>query len=162
MSILGKWHSFRGLPEARRSLLIEAVCWLLAARLAILLLPFPLIARGLGRLHPPNQGGARGASDQAAARSIAWAIDRAARLLPFRLACLPRALAAQRVLARMKLDCRVHFGVTRLPGNEKPATHAWVDSGGVPITGYPEALDSTEIGYYARPCQVTATPETQP
>ncbi len=147
--MLARWRKFRALSSAKRALLVEAAAWLLVARVAILALRFPRIARRLGRLHSPAEAGVFGASDPEAARSIAWAIDRAARFLPVRLECLPRALAAQRMLTRRKLDCRVHFGVMRSAWREAVQTHAWVDSSAIEITGFPAAYQSKEIGYYA-------------
>jgi hypothetical protein len=42
---------------------------------------------------------------------------------------------------------QLHFGASRGAGGGI-LTHAWCDSAHVPITGYPEALDCVEIGFF--------------
>ncbi len=150
MSILRLWCKFRSLSWRRRSLLLEAAFWLVVARLAVALVRFPLLARHIGRLHAPADLRANSSKDRTVAREISWAIDRSARLLPVRLVCLPRALAAWQMLHVRGISSRFHCGATR--GREAAIliTHAWVDVSGVEVTGYPEAHHCVEIGFFAR------------
>ncbi|HVH80878.1 MAG TPA: hypothetical protein VM782_15890, partial [Stellaceae bacterium] len=57
---MARWHwklrRLAGLGRARRALLIEAAGWLLLARLALVLVPFPVLARRLGTFVPPTDG----------------------------------------------------------------------------------------------------------
>lgn len=149
MCAFPRWHRFRELSPARRALVAEAAFWLIAARLAIWIVPFPWMARRIGRLRAPEDSD-RVERDDDEIRGIAWAIDRAARNLPLRLVCLPRALAAWRMLSRRAIPARVHFGASRGAGQRALATHAWVDAGGVEVTGYPEAYNCVEIGYFTQ------------
>ena len=149
MSIYEHWRKWRLLSWSRRCLVCEAAWCLLLARLKLLVLPFPRIARRLGQLHVPSERGLYGARDPERARIIAWAIDRAAYVLPLPLVCLPRALAAQRMLTRRRLDCRVHFSAGRATGDRSLQAHAWVDSGGVPVTSDGRSVGAHELGYYA-------------
>jgi hypothetical protein len=131
-------------------LLLEAAFWLAAARLAILLLPFPRIARYLGELRPPAEDAGQLREGQAAAREVSWAIDRSSRIFPFKLVCLPRALAGWQMLHRRQIAGHLHFGASRDPARAALRTHAWLDACGVEITGYPEAHDCVEVGYLVR------------
>jgi hypothetical protein len=138
------------LPRGRRRLLLEAIFWLAAARLAILLVPFPRIARYLGKMHPPAPQPVGWQAGRATATRVSWAIERAACLLPFKVVCLPRALAAWQMLHRRRIAGRLHFGGSRDAANAALRTHAWLDACGVEVTGYPEARQCVEIGFFAR------------
>lgn len=150
MSILQLWHKFHGLSWRRRSLLFEAAFWLILARIALAVVSFPRIARHIGRLHAPVDVHADSNQDRAVAREVSWAIDRSARLLPVRLVCLPRALAAWQMLHLRGIWSRVHCGASRDPERTALITHAWVDVCGVEVTGYPAAHHCVEIGFFAR------------
>jgi hypothetical protein len=150
MSILRLWRKFRGISWRRRSLLVEAAFWLVAARFALLLVQFPLIARHIGRLHAPNDLRVGSSNDRTVAREISWAINRSARFLPVRLVCLPRALAAWQMLHVRGIWSCVHCGASCDPERATVITHAWVDVCGVDVTGYPEAHHCVEIGFFAR------------
>jgi hypothetical protein len=150
MSILRLYHKFRCLAWRRRSLLLEATFWLVMAKFALVLVKFPLIARYIGRLHAPGDRRDNPSKDQMVAREISWAIDRSARLLPVRLVCLPRALAAWQMLHMRGISSRVHCGASRDQKSATLITHAWVDVCGVGVTGYPEAHHCVEIAFFAR------------
>lgn len=150
MFILRFWRKFRGLSWRRRSLLLEAAFWLVMAKLALVLVRFTLIARYIGRLHAPADRSDNSSEDRMVARKISWAIDRSARLLPVRLVCLPRALAAWQMLHVRGISSRIHCGASRDPDGTTLITHAWVDVGGVEVTGYPAAHHCVEIGFFAR------------
>jgi hypothetical protein len=149
-SILPLLRRFLDLPHSRRLLLLEAAFWLATARLAILLVPFPQIARHLGNLRSPSKNAGESQEEQAMAKGVSWAIERSARLLPFRLVCLPRALAGWQMLHRRQIAGHLHFGASRDPACAALRTHAWLDACGVEVTGYPEAHRCVEIGYFAR------------
>jgi hypothetical protein len=149
-SILRLWPRFRLLPPNRRVLLMEAAFWLAVARLAILLLPFPRIARHLGEFRSPSVAASESLDRKVIAEEIAWAIHHSALLFPVRLVCLPRALAGWRMLQRRGIHARLHFGASCDPSDNTLHTHAWLDACGAEVTGYPEAHNCIEIGYYAR------------
>ncbi|PKB14153.1 transglutaminase superfamily protein [Novosphingobium kunmingense] len=73
-------------------------------------------------------GGPSERSDPAAARRLAASIERAAHRLPFRVKCLPRALALGLILQRRGLAHRIVLAVRpqALRGHDDDL-HAWVE-----------------------------------
>lgn len=136
----------------RRWLLAEAVACLLAARLTLLFMPFPRLARRLGTFVRPGDARATAqatnAPDQARlAEEIGWAVSRAARYVPFKAVCLPQAIAARFMLKRRRVASVMHFGATK--EQDKPLdAHAWLEAAGVEVTGYPLAKDFAEIACF--------------
>ena len=152
-STRGRLHKFVRLNHERRALLPEAAAWLLLTRVALLVVPFPRLARHLGTFVPPSdsrvcQARSVGAPDQVRLVSeIAWAVNRAARHVPFRAVCLPQAMAARIMLARRGISSVLHFGAAT--GRDKPLdAHAWLDAAGLEVTGYPVAGDFAEIACF--------------
>ena len=144
---------FGQVDNRRRALLAEAVAYLLAARLALIFIPFPRLARHLGTFVPPTDPRAvavrsNPAPDQARlAEDIGWAVTRAARYVPFRAVCLPQAMAARVMLERRGVHSVMHFGAAK--GIDKPLdAHAWLDAAGVEVTGYPVATNFAEIACF--------------
>jgi hypothetical protein len=142
---------FGQIGRRRRTLVAEAVLCLLAARLALLFVPFPRLARRLGRFVPPDQAQGLGTASTTqavqAATDIGWAVTRAARYVPFKAVCLPQAMAAQAMLRRRGVASVMHFGAAR--GTEKLLdAHAWLDAAGVEVTGYPVAESFAEIACF--------------
>jgi hypothetical protein len=144
---------FEQIDNRRRMLLPEAVAYLLAARLALIFIPFPRLARRLGSFVPPSDPrAAAGRSVMAAeqtqtAAEIGWAVTRAARYVPFKAVCLPQAMAAQVMLKRRGVKSVMHFGAAK--GTDKPLdAHAWLDAAGVEVTGYPVAEGFAEIACF--------------
>ena len=142
---------FRQIGPRRRVLIAEAVVCLLVARLAVVMLPFPKLARRLGRFVPPDEARRLGAGATAreaqAAAEVGWAVTRAARYVPFKAVCLPQAMAAQGMLRRRGIASVMHFGASK--GDVKPLdAHAWLDAAGVEVTGYPIAKGFAEIACF--------------
>jgi hypothetical protein len=144
---------FGQVDNRRRGLLAEAVTYLFAARLALIFIPFPRLARHLGTFVPPTdprvlQTKAVATDGQALlAEDIGWAVTRAARYVPFRAVCLPQAMAARVMLRRRGVESVMHFGAAK--GTEKPLdAHAWLDAAGVEVTGYPVAKNFAEIACF--------------
>lgn len=144
---------FGQINNRRRALLVEAVVCLLAARLGLIFIPFPRLARRLGTFVPPTdtralQARGRTSPDDARlAEEIGWAVTRSARYLPFKAVCLPQAMAARIMLKRRGVESVMHFGAAR--GEEKPIdAHAWLDAAGVEVTGYPVAAGFSEIACF--------------
>jgi hypothetical protein len=144
---------FRQIDNRRRALLVEAVAYLFAARLALIFIPFPRLARRLGTFVPPtdprtSQAHSAIAPEQAqVAEDIGWAVTRAARYVPFKAVCLPQAMAARVMLKRRGVGSVMHFGAAK--GASKPLNaHAWLDAAGVEVTGYPVAENFAEIACF--------------
>lgn len=136
----------------RRALAAEAVVYLVAARLSLMFVSFPRLARHLGTLVSPSDPRASmtrpyAPSHTQLAKEVGWAVTSAARYVPFRAVCLPQALAAQAMLRRRGVHSVTHFGAAR--GTEKPVyAHAWLDAAGVQVTGFPVAENFTEISCF--------------
>ncbi len=144
---------FRHIDNRRRVLLPEAVACLLTARLALIFIPFPVLARRLGNFVPPSDPRAREVRNTPSqghtqiAEEIGWAVTRAARYVPFKAVCLPQAMAAQAMLKRRGIKSVMHFGAAK--GTDKPLdAHAWLDAAGVEVTGYPVAEGFAEIACF--------------
>jgi hypothetical protein len=146
MTLLARW---RALDPARRRLLLRALAALCAASLKIRLMPFARIAAGLGTMQPPQPEPGGEPTEKLRARQIRWAIDAAARRLPFECACLARALAAHAIAREQGLAPVLHMGAER--GQQGRAeTHAWLTAAGVGVTGYPLPPGMVEIGAFYR------------
>jgi hypothetical protein len=142
---------FAQIGADRRALLVEAVLWLAAARVALIAVPFPMLARRLGDFVPPTDRRAivlscGSAREAGLAAEIGWAVTRAARNAPFRSVCLPQAIAARVMLKRRGVASVMHFGAVKRA--EKLDTHAWLEAAGVEVTGYPVAVQYAEIACF--------------
>lgn len=146
MTILARWNA---LGPVRRRLLLRAVAALCIASLKVRLVPFARIAAGLGTMRMPRPEAMGDPADQLRARHIRWAIDAAARRLPFQCACLARALAAHAIARAHGLTPVLHMGAER--GQQGRAeTHAWLTAAGVGVTGFPLPPEMVEIGAFYR------------
>jgi len=144
---------FGQIDNSRRALLPEALTYLLVARLALIFVPFPRLARRLGSFVPPTDPRAAPAATEPdsevarLAQEISWAVTRAARYVPFKAVCLPQAMAARVMLKRRGVKSVMHFGAAK--GALKPLdAHAWLDAAGVEVTGYPVAENFAEIACF--------------
>ncbi|HYA04315.1 MAG TPA: lasso peptide biosynthesis B2 protein [Xanthobacteraceae bacterium] len=144
---------FGQIDNHSRLLLAEAATYLAAARLALIFVPFPRLARRLGSFVPPTDARVLKMRTQAPddqvqlAEDVSWAVTRAARYLPFKAVCLPQAMAAQVMLKRRGVKSVMHFGAAK--GTDKPLdAHAWLDAAGVEVTGYPVKETFAEIGCF--------------
>lgn len=141
------WHA----GWARQRLVAEAAAALLVARIALLMTPFPRLAARWGALLPV--GDARidsihaSADAMATARAIGWAVTAAASVMPFKAMCLQQAVAARTMLARRGIVGILHYGAGR-DADGALVAHAWLDAGGVKVTGYPIAPGIAEIGAF--------------
>jgi Transglutaminase-like superfamily len=150
-SIRRPLRRFAQVDARRRALVVEAVACLLLARLGLIFVPFPKLARRLGHFVPPSDPRALAARERGAqaalAQEIGWAVTRSARYLPFKAVCLPQAMAARIMLERRGVASVLHFGAAR--GADKPLdAHAWLDAAGVEVTGYPVAGKFAEIACF--------------
>ena len=149
--------------RADQRLALEAIAALLLARLRGLL-PFRILARHLGGLvspparHPPEPLGLPSplsgplsaplsAGEEQVVVSIRWAIGAVAPWMPFRTLCLQQAIAARAMLARRGIGSILHLGVGDPTGTRLEA-HAWLDTGGLKVTGYPVDPALAEVGRF--------------
>jgi hypothetical protein len=133
---------FRRLGRERQSLLIEATVELALASAAVALLPFRrAIVRGST---PLGKAGDRAGMVEI----LVWAIEAAARRLPWRTLCIEQGLAAQRMLRRRGIDARLHYGARNDHSASRLEAHVWVTVGDVPVIGGSEAARFAAIATY--------------
>jgi hypothetical protein len=127
-------------------LLAESVMCLIAARLAIALVPMPWLLRRVGTLQQEN-GPEPGPVDGATARRVASAIRAIGRRLPSLGSCLAQALAGHAMLRRRGIPCTVCLGLARKDG--RLAAHAVLRSGRVVLTGAEVQEEYTPVAAYS-------------
>jgi hypothetical protein len=122
---------------------LEAALALAFATVAIRLLPRRARVRLLGQVD-----GTRGAADAGAAdpraRGVGRAVERMARLLPWRPSCLPQAVATRAMLRRRRIPSEGHLGIVSTAPLE---AHAWVTVRGSVVQGGP-VRDATEVAAF--------------
>jgi hypothetical protein len=133
-----------------RQLVVEAIAALLAARLRSLL-PFKILARQLGGIVAPHTPAPSPAplspAEEETVLAIRWSVGAVAPWMPFRTLCLQQAIAARAMLARRGIGSVLHLGVQGLTGAKLEA-HAWLDAGGLNVTGYPVDPALAEVGRF--------------
>lgn len=129
-------------------LFAEAVVWLSLAIVAIRLLPFCRLAERLAPRVRRQRGDEQGT--EACLRRVRWAINAAARRLPWRSVCFDQGIAAQRMLCRRGLRAELRYGVGKsAPGNPDALTaHVWVTVGNVTVVGGRTAASFAEIASF--------------
>jgi len=111
------------------ALLAEAGVAVLAASLAIRLVPFRTLAERLGQ----GAGGGSAAADTETAYWLRRAVLAWARRLPWRAMCFEQGLAAFALLRRRGLKATLHYGAATVEGELK--AHVWVTSGATEVVG---------------------------
>lgn len=133
---------FRRLGRERQSLLIEAVYELALASASVAFLPFRrAIVRGSTPL-------AEGRRPPGGTESVVWAVEAAARRLPWRTVCIEQGIAAQRMLRRRGIDARLHYGARNDHAASRLEAHVWATVDGVPVIGGPEQDRYAAIATY--------------
>lgn len=130
-------------PE-RQGLLMEALLYLIWARVLLLLCPFRylrhLLERPVGR-NSPITGEAR----RLATRRIRWAVERTAEQLPGQTACFPRGIAAHLMCRKRGISTTLIYGGATAEGL---VTHVWVVDGEVGVIGHQIAHQYRMLGSF--------------
>ncbi len=122
---------FNRLPLPERWLLLKTAGLLVTIRLALRLLPFPVVRALLKRVSHPCR---RLTTNPPPATRLAWAVATISRFIPGAGHCLTQALVGYILLARRGYVSTVCFGVVREPEADFMA-HAWVEHNGVVVIG---------------------------
>lgn len=159
---------FRRLPARLRPYLLEAMLYLLAARLALRVIPFRWLTWFFER--PPRRpqdtfaerqrigASARmpftarkdeitGTERERFRRRMQWWINEAAWFLPGETVCLPRAIAAQEILRRFGIGTTLYYGAATLPERGLTA-HVWLQDGSEVIVGHYDGQDYHILAHY--------------
>ncbi|WAH57641.1 lasso peptide biosynthesis B2 protein [Pseudomonas silvicola] len=147
---MSRWRSFRAGPWATRRLTAEAAVWLVLAAVALKVLPFRWIAARCGATGGPAQAVDPGIQAMPLLPQVGRAVERAARRLPLRLACLPQALAAKAMLQRRGIVSTLHLGMALAEGRQMKA-HAWLTASGVGVIGMAFRPGYTELAGFTPP-----------
>lgn len=132
MALRAKARKLIALPASDRRLLFRAAIVLAGCRLAVWLLPLPLLGRGLAAMASWYRHPTTAANDE----KLVWAIAAAGPALG--ATCLPQAMAAYWILARNGRQPILQVGV-RKSGAGIVSAHAWVEHAGrVLIGGRPD------------------------
>jgi hypothetical protein len=140
MSHAGPFTRFRNLDGERRALLARAAITVALSSAAVALLPFRRAIR-FGSVETAGPAG-QGIEDWL------WAVEAAARRVPWRAVCIEKGLALQRLLRRDGIDARLHYGARHDPNDGKLQAHVWVTVGERTVIGGEEAPGFTEIASY--------------
>jgi hypothetical protein len=152
----GRLRRLARLPGDRRRLLVEAGVTLAAARVAVSLLPFRVVARALGRedaipgAAPDSAVEPAGAAGSTAER-VGWAVTTAARQVPWPATCLVQALAAALMLAARRVPALTVLGVDR--DGRALRAHAWLRCGTTVVVGAPVHTTFTPVAAFVRPAR---------
>jgi hypothetical protein len=149
MKLFRKFRTFRAMRPHERQLAGEAAMNMLAARIALAVLPFARIARWMGPFSEPGSAPAgAGPASAALVEQLRSAIAAVAPNLPFRSDCLVQALAAQAMCRRRGITSTVHMGACPAGVLREGETHAWSEASGVPLTGYPLPEGLVEVACF--------------
>jgi hypothetical protein len=129
-----------------RLLLVEAAGWLLAARLALIFVPFRRLAARLGRAMAESPASDPRQDDLA--RRVGWAVGVASRYTPWKTRCFAEAIAAKAMLRRRGVPSTLYLGVNKAAEGEI-AAHAWLRCGSRVLTGERALDDFTVIAQFA-------------
>src|SRR5688572_5751145 len=128
-SLVSRWAR---LGRRRQALLVEAVLALAAASAAIRFRAFQRAIR-MGSLPLTGQPAADDMTGD-----VRWAVEAAARKVPWRAMCIQQGLALQWMLRRRGIDARLYYGIAKDEIGELQA-HVWVAAGGSVVIGGAEA-----------------------
>lgn len=127
------FRKLAALDAAQRALLAEALFVVPLVRVALSLLPFRVVHRGIAaatrRLHRSTSSASRTPG------RITWAVTAVAARIP-RASCLTQALAATLLLVRHGHAATLRLGVAKNDDGTLRA-HAWLESDGQAILGEP-------------------------
>jgi hypothetical protein len=136
----GPFARLRRLSGERRRLLVEAAALLVSASAVVAVLPFRFSIR-FGCV--PVRREARGALED-----IVWAVETAARRLPWKVVCIEKGLVAQRMLRGAGIDAVLHYGARQTPSDGRLEAHVWVTVDGCAVIGGEEAAGFAAVATY--------------
>ena len=130
----------RRLGAERLRLLIRAGVLLTVVSVSVALLPFrraiPFGSVPLGNRRRPD------------AKEIVWAVEAAARRLPWRTMCIEKGLVVQRMLRSGGVDAILHYGARHHDETRKLEAHVWVTVGDRVVIGGEETAGFAEVAAF--------------
>jgi hypothetical protein len=114
---------------------LQAAALLVGVRVALGVLPYRIVEARL-RPEPRQRVAVEGPLLSAQHRRVLWAVGGVARRLFGDRPCLPQALVARSLLARLDLPTELRIGVAKKDEGDLLA-HAWLEYEGVVLIGGP-------------------------
>ena len=133
------------LSSAERRALVEATWCLVVASARLRLMSFSRLAPTLGR-HMAESPDTDAPGALAAAEQVRWAVATVSRVMPRKLNCFPRAVAATAMLRQREVASTLYLGVD--PARSLEA-HAWVRAGSILVTGGPDPGRFTVVSMFS-------------
>jgi hypothetical protein len=118
------------MTPAERGLLFRALLRVASTRLALWLLPWPMVRKRVHRVTAERNSKCSGPTIP----QVVWAIEAASRRIPGAGNCLVQALAARTLLAHYGYPATIHVGV-RTGSGTRFGAHAWVSCAGQTVIG---------------------------
>lgn len=118
---------FIRIPLNQKVLVTEAICFLIASKLLLMLFPFRVCKQLFHKKKLYRQ------ADVHLLKTIRIAIERANKIAFWSNVCLVKSFAARLMLQRRGIASSIYLGVTIKNGKEL-AAHAWLISNGVYVT----------------------------
>jgi hypothetical protein len=143
--MMKKLVRFVRLPAPERRDLVEAIALCTVAGVLLAVLRFRRIAPRLGR-HMAESPTQHDTSTTSQVARIGWAIETAARHLPWKPVCLPQAVTAQWMLRRHGIPSTLYLGIDPARGYD---AHAWVRVGTIIVTGGPRSDQYAVVSSFA-------------
>ena len=88
------------------------------------------------------------ANDTVLAKQVAQAIRRSERIIPWRITCFAKAIAAKKILKQRGLPSTLYLGVAKV-GSDSITAHAWLRCGNVIVTGKEEMARFTPVAFFS-------------
>ncbi len=124
-----------------RSILVQALFWVVTLRIALYLVPFALFRRALERLNSAQNTGS--VDTRPTVAQIIWAVTGVGRRIP-KATCLTQALAARILLNRYHYDNQLCIGV-KIGEEGEVSAHAWLEEQGQVLIG-----DLVDLSHYTK------------
>lgn len=134
--------SFDAPADPGAMLFLESTVALALARLVVLMVPFRVYSRAMGK----NGESSPETTHAEVLSRVRWALDSVSRHAPWRSKCLEQALAAKMMLRRRGIANTLYVAVARDAALE---AHAWLRSGNICVTGEAEFDRYTVVGRFA-------------
>jgi len=142
------WAKLARLSWRERARLGEALLYLAAAQLALVVIPFHRLTPHLGAPHAQSPETFAAPIQRAQAARIRRAVQTMSRLVPWDSVCLAQALAAKWMLARRGMASTLYLGVA-YDEQRKLRAHAWLRCGNLWVTGAPQHKKFTIVETFA-------------
>lgn len=147
-AVARKAKTFFLMKSDLKMLLMEALCFLGFARLALLIFDFKMIAPHLGERTEDTPPAREEKCRRREAGKVGWAVATMSRYAPWESKCLAQALAAKIMLNRRKIRNTLYLGVAKDEMGHMIA-HAWIKCGSIPLTGAMSAEKFTVVSAFS-------------